>query len=65
MFSFACIVLGKLIRSTNKNVLCFMHNSKRGWEAETLQKIRQEFPSLVFNLCHLTRSEVLCDSFKF
>lgn len=61
MFSFACIVLSKLIRSTNKNVLCFMHNSKRVWEAEALQKIHQEFPRLVFNLCHLTTSEVLCD----
>lgn len=48
MFSFAGIVLSKLIRSTNKNVLCFMHNSKRGWEAEVLQKIPQEFqPSTV------------------
>lgn len=38
-----------------------MHNSKRVWEAEALQKIHQEFPRLVFNLCHLTTSEVLCD----
>ena len=38
VFPFACIVLSKLIHSTNKNVLCFMHNSKRGWEAEDLQK---------------------------
>lgn len=48
MFSSAGIVLSKLIRSANKNVLCFMHNSKRGWEAEVLQKIPQEFqPSAV------------------
>lgn len=61
MFPVVCIVLSKLIRSTNKNVLCFMHDSKRSWEAEAPQKTHQEFPSLDLNLCHLTRSEVLCD----
>lgn len=34
MFSFACIVLSKLIHSTNKDVLCFMHSSKKSWEDE-------------------------------
>lgn len=58
MFSFACIVLSKLIRSTNKNVLCFMHNSKRGWEAEVLQKIHEDSP--VWFLTCVTSPGVRC-----